>query len=911
MNKLLTIFLFLMAFSISSFAQDCALKGIVKDDERIPLLGATVVVLDAADSTMLAFGITDETGKFLVYDVPAGDRILQVSYTGYKDYGKAMNLSGDDKEVQLEEIILSVSSAVLEEVSIKAEHIPMGILGDTINYNAAAFKTRPGASVEDLLKKLPGIEVARDGSLKAQGKDVENVLVDGKEFFSGDATIATKNLEAEAVDKVQVYDKKSEEAEFTGVDDGQEEKTINLKLKEGFKNGGFGKVAIDAGTESSRQAKLNYNRFSPSVQASIIANTNNINKQAFSFNEYIDFMGGFQNVLAAGGLSDYGINAGSPRSQEGIRDQKSIGNNLNVDFSKSVKLNANYLFAQNDNNVDRSGSTQNFSDDVPFSTIDSSLTTNKTTNHRINTKLKYNPNPFNAFTLNTRFFKLGTNDLSNSSTEYLVDNVNQSMSTSNTNSSSSSYNLNTSLLYKKKFDKKGRNWISNASFELMNRDEDTEIDNIFRTLSDEDLINQFQSFSNDRKTLRGSTKYTEPIGKKLYLGMNYSFSNEVQSPARDYFNRVDEQLILDNDISSLFESQWRYHRAGFSLKRNRKKLNLTAGLDYMNANLVAKDNDVQLNTNESFNYFLPSMSARFKMKASKTIEMGYSTQVNAPQLSQMVTQINNLNPNFLIIGNPNLTPEYVHTFSLNYSAFDQFNFSNQFANLSVSFSPNRIVNSRNLRGDLVTEVVPVNAGNHMSANLYFSHQSPIRKLKIKYNISATLAYSKYNTFLNDIENDVSTGNANLNLGIENRNKDVVDIAGGVRLDLSAFSNSFNSNFDAPFANYSWYLDGFVNLGKGFNFGVTYDYRTFNGAFFQDEQVAHLLGANFSKSFLQDKLTISVTANDLLNQNIGIDRSGNINSLSDSRYNTLGRYMMLGVSYRIGMVKKSGMDFEVS
>ena len=908
--KRLLIILILFKFSIAGFGQEYSLRGEVKDEEDTPLLGATVVVLDAADSTMVAFGVTDDDGKFLVYDVQAGDLVLQVSYTGYSDFGKAILIGGKERKIDVGSITMKVSSAILEEVSIKAEHIPMGILGDTINYNAAAFQTRPGASVEDLLKKLPGIEVARDGSIKAQGKDVDNVLVDGKEFFSGDATIATKNLEAEAVDKVQVFDKKSEEAEFTGIDDGQEEKTINLKLKDGYKNGGFGKAAIDAGTEDTRQAKLNYNRFSPSVQASIIGNTNNINQQAFSFNEYIDFMGGFQNVIALGGLSDYGVNGGSAGGQQGIKDQTSVGSNLNVDFSKSIKLNANYLYAQDDQTLAQSGSTQNFTNNETFTTIDTSNAINSTTNNRINTKLKYNPNPFNAFTLNTRYFKLGTNEIRNSYTDFFVDELNQNMTTSSTRNESDSYNINSELIYRKKFATKGRNWISNISYESMRRDERADIKNTFLNQPIEDVIDQFQLFDNRRKTFTGNTKFTEPIGKGLYLGIDYTFNNEAQTPQRDYFNRVEEQLVLDQEISSIFESQWMYHNTGFSIKRNRKKLNLDADVTYMNAKLIAMDNDVQLNDNDRFHYWLPSMRARLKMKGEKQIELGYSTRVNAPQLSQMVTQINNLNPNYLILGNPNLKPEYTHTLRLNYSAFDQFNFSNQFANLSLSYSPNKIVNSRTYRSDLVTEVLPVNAGNYMMANVYFSHHSPIRKLKIKYNISTTLTFSKYNTFINEIENDISAANANVNFGVENRNKDIIDIAGGLRLNLSAFSNEFNSNFDTPFLNYSWYLDGFVNFGKGFNLGTSYDYQTFNNAFFQEEQVLHLLDASFSKSMLKDKLTLKLTAHDLLNQNRGIDRSGNINSLSDTRYNTLGRYLMVGVSYRIGMVKSNGIDVDV-
>ena len=909
MNRLL-IKLFLIVLTIPVFSQDYSIEGTIVDEDKTPLLGATIVILDSKDSTMLAFGISDDEGRFKVFDVPGGELILQASYTGFTDHGQVLNLNSDQRKHYTGEIVMKVSSAILEEVSIKAEHIPMGILGDTINYNAAAFKTQPGASVEDLLKKLPGIEVARDGSLKAQGKDVENVLVDGKEFFSGDATIATKNLEAEAVDKVQVYDKKSEEAEFTGIDDGQEEKTINLKLKDGYKNGGFGKASIDAGTEGTREAKLNYNRFSPTVQASIIGNTNNINNQAFSFSDYIDFMGGFQNVLAAGGLNEYGVTMGNPRNQEGIRDQHSVGSNLNVDFSKKMELNANYLFANNNLVLDQSGTTENFTNDESFSTIDTSMSNNKTTNHRLNTKLRYKPNPFNAFTWDMRFFTIGANNISNSATEYLVNGASQNTSTSANNLSSSSFNISSSLQYRKKYQKKGRNWISNLSYEQMDQDEETDINNAFRSMTLEELIDQFQMFSNKRKTLRADSKFTEPIGKKLYLGLDYALNNVNQQPSRDYFNRVEDELILDPEISSQFESDWLYNRAGIFLKRNRKKTKINAALRYAVARLRAMDNGVQLNDQESFGYLLPSFSLNYKMKSSKSIEFGYTTRLSAPQLAQMVTQVNNLNPNFIILGNPDLEPEYVHTLNLHYSAFDQFNFSSQFANLSVSFSPNKIVNSRNLRSDLVTEIVPVNAGKHMSANLYFSHNAPIRKLKIKYNINANMTYSRFNTLINDLENQVSEGMANLNFGIENRNKDVLDIAGGIRLDLSAFSNSFNSNFSEPFVNYSWYLDTYVIMGKGFNLGVTYDYRTFNGGFFNDNQVQHLLGAKFSKTMLDNKLTLSVSAHDLLNQNKGIGRSGNINTLSDTRFNALGRYVMVGVSYRLGMVRDNGIDIDM-
>ena len=190
------------------------------------------------------------------------------------------------------------------------------------------------------------------------------------------------------------------------------------------------------------------------MQASIIGNANNINNQAFSFNEYIDFMGGFQNVLAMGGMADYGVGPGGQMGQRGITEQKSVGTNLNVDISKKFQMNANYLFAQSDRVLEESGSTQNFTDDKIFSTIDSMNVLTNTTNHRLNTKLKFNPNPRNNFTLNTRIFKLGNSDINNSMSDFWVDGINENMTLTNSKNESSSFNLNTDLLYKKKFDKK-------------------------------------------------------------------------------------------------------------------------------------------------------------------------------------------------------------------------------------------------------------------------------------------------------------------------------------------------------------------------------------------------------------------------------------------------------------------------
>jgi len=896
----------LVCVSLFINAQSYQINGQVLDAEETPLIGATVVVLDK-DTTMIAFGITDDSGNYEIYDIPRGNQILQISYTGYMDHSSALILDGLEHKMQLGTTVLQVSSEILEEVSIKAEHIPMGILGDTINYNAAAFKTRAGASVEDLLKKLPGIEVARDGSIKAQGKDVQNVLVDGKEFFSGDVTIATKNLEAEAVDKVQVYDKKSEEAEFTGVDDGQEEKTLNLKLKEGYKNGGFGKASIEGGTENTRQAKLNYNRFGPSLQASFIGNSNNINEQAFSFKEYVDFMGGFQNMIAAGGFSGFDGFSSSRQGSSGINDQTSIGTNLNLQLSEKLKMNANYLFASKDNDTNGSSISQNFTTDRVFTTIDTSVSDNKVINHRLNTKLKFNPNPMNAFTWTAKMFSLNNDNRSIASTLYKLEESITNTTNRQLNTDAQSYSINTSLLYKKKFSTKGRNVIARATYENVNSDESSDINNALTSSTADERIIQMQQFNNGKKVIKGSIDYTEPLGKKIYLGIDYSFKDEDQNPQRNYFDKEDDLLSKLEDISNTFNKKWTTQSLGLSLKRNRKKLKLNLGLNYQMAELIASEGGDVLNQMQKLNYILPMASTKFKLKGGKSLDLDYYTSVASPSLNQMVTQVNNLNPNTIILGNPNLKPEYLHTFSLGYNFFDSFNFSNLLMNINLGLSPNKIVNSRTINDDFVTEILPINASNYQQITGYINHSSPIRKLKLKYSIDSRMVYSKYNTLIDNIESNISTATGTLGLSLENRNKDYVDIKGGAQFDISAYSNEFNSNFNDPFLNYSLYLDGYVDLGKGWLIGSKYDLVTFNSGFLDQSQVQHLWNANLTKTFMDSKLNVKLTAHDLLNQNTGISRSGGINTLSDNRYNVQGRYIMIGLSYKLGKTKKKEID----
>lgn len=880
-------------------------------DKDLPLIGATVVIIAQADSTMISFGITNDDGLFKIYDVPVGNYLAQLSYTGYTNHFIPVEVENQGK-IELGNIQLIPYTEVLREVEISAERIPMGILGDTISYNAAAFQTKEGATVEDLLKKLPGIDVERDGSIKAYGEDVDKVLVDGKEFFNGDPTMATKNLEAEAVDKIQVFEKKSDEAEFTGVDDGEEQKTINIALKEDHKNGGFGRITAEGGTENRYKGKINYNRFSPSSQSSVIANSNNMNQQVFSFGDYIDFMGGLNNVFNGAGLNAGGILSMSPQDQQGIDEANAVGLNFNYFRFKNINWSSNYMFINNTNTLLSQSESDFFGLSAPYSSKDSTSSLSILNNHRINSKLDYSINPLNKLIFKiSGAFRANKNDqygqASYRQNDEIFNIINNDLLTIG-----SQFEGEGKFSYIKKFEKKGRNFRLNSNYKRTLALEENQLFNSFNQIDNFRLINQNQSYLNTENTTGVSVKHMEPIAKKSFISGTISTSINQQLPNRDFFDIVNDQMILNEDFSAAFERKWMNSTAGILFQRNRKKLKLFAGIDYTRANLSAgklsETNQVKTNKN----YILSNFKIIKYFKGSRKLETTYSSNIQSPSLRQLITIPNNLNPNVINLGNSSLAPEYIHNFRLNYSDLNEFNFSNFFSSFNFQYSDNKIVFERDILPDFTSVSKAFQSPEYYNINGYMSYGSPIRKLKIKYDISTQFNYQHYETRLNQKSNTISASSGNIDLRIENRNKEKWDVALGVNSNISYFDNSADNQLNQTFITNSYYFDGLYNFKETWEVGFIYDLRSIVGQTLGEPQgeslLLHLLNIEINKTFRKNPFTISARIHDLFNQNTGIFRNGDANVVTLSNYNTLGRYVTLGLSYKIGKKKESTLSF---
>ncbi|MBC7885306.1 MAG: carboxypeptidase regulatory-like domain-containing protein, partial [Saprospiraceae bacterium] len=286
--------LFIILYSVTSIvsAQNFTIKGLVRDKDNIPLIGAMVVALNPVDSTLSGYSVTETNGNFLLSGLDKSDYNLQITYIGYGTVQRLIRIDGTTKETDLGVINMNQEGKMLDAVTISAEYIPIKVTKDTLEFNADAFKTQPNAVVEDLLKKLPGVEIDAEGGIKVQGEDVKAVTVDGKEFFGKDPKMATKNLPANAVKKVQVFDKKSKTSEFTGIDDGLDEKTINLELKDDKKGGYFGNAMAGYGSDSRYEGKIMVNRFSTKSQVSFIGSLNNLNNTGISVGDFASISGG-------------------------------------------------------------------------------------------------------------------------------------------------------------------------------------------------------------------------------------------------------------------------------------------------------------------------------------------------------------------------------------------------------------------------------------------------------------------------------------------------------------------------------------------------------------------------------------------------------------------------------------------
>ncbi len=905
----------LLLCPVWAMAQKFNLSGTLTDSLRSPLPSATIMLLNAKDSSLVSFGVSDAKGVFQIKNIPHNRYLFKVSFVGYATHTQIIQPESTVTELNLGIVRLLPQSTQLDEVVVQGEKAPVVVKHDTIEFNASSFKTKANANVEDLLKKMPGIDVDNDGTVRAQGEEVQRVTVDGREFFGRDPKLATRNLPADAVNKVQVFDRKSDQSQFTGIDDGQREKTINLELKEEKRNGAFGTLMAGAGTNDRYQGRANINRFSKGKQLSFLGMGNNVNEAGFSINDYMNFSGGTQALLGSGGrvqLQFDGNNTnGVPLNfggrQNGILTNYAGGINFNSTLNKKTDVNGSYFYNHLDQTVDRTTDRVNYLPDGTYNYNQISRQRNNNENHRMNMTLDHKIDSANSlrFNVNAAMSNTRLNNISESKTITPDQTVQNTSVTSNV-TNGSAYNVNSSLLYRHRFAKRGRSFSVNFSGVAARNQSTGELsaeNSFFVGTPEKKNVSQENNQVTDNQAFGTNVSYIEPLGNRKYLEASYNFRTNRNQVERNVYDVSNGTLTMNPSLSNAYNSNYLYNRPGLALRVNRKKYNFSVGAGWQRTNidgrLVLRDIDI----NKTFQNILPVARLNFDITNMKHLRFDYETSMDEPTIQQLQPVIDNTtNQINQSMGNPDLRPGYSHRGSLHFSTFDPAAGVNFMVVANGVYTANAISYAQTINPNLSTLTMPVNVKNTSSLSVNMNFGFPIRKLGSRFSIGPVGRQVNNRVLINDNEiashQQVMGGTARYNFTW----KDFFT------LDLSANLSKQNMRYEAEtssrpqdqsYFNKTYSAESNLTVLKQFQLNAALDYLVYTSQTTGFHQEIPLLNLSVSRFFFKaqsGELRLGVV--NLFDKSLSVSQQSSVNYLEQTTYNNLGRYYMVSFTYSL-------------
>ena len=901
-------------------------RGVVADSAGAGIDGAMIVALALPDSLLTKYALSNGNGSFTLSRVPAGEYLLQITMVGHQTVRQPFSITAAD--IDAGTISLAVLVVEMEALVVSVDHVPFVNRRDTLDYNARAFVTRPNATVEELLARLPGIEVDADGTVRAQGEEVRNVLVDGKEFFGSDPTIATRNLPADAIERIQVYDKQSDMAEFTGIADGQEERTINLELREDARRGYFGQavgglggglepVAVIEAQPNGRtryNESLNINRFSPTTQLALLGNANNVNEAGFAWGDFVNFSGGARGLGGGGnrggggrgGGGQGGIQLGGGRN-DGFTESMSLGLNANHDFSDDRWIRSSYFYTGLDNVQQQTTQQQQLlgSSAAALQNAVADQSTANTT-HRVNVNTQY------AFSDGHDLRLRGNLSVGSSSMTSLQSSETTTFEgrVQNTGVSSNLVDGNdlggsASLTWRKRLAENGRSLVAAATTNIQepelygDLETTTGIANRNGDLMMQDL---FQTQARTGRTLSLSQRLslTQPVG----VGGIFEVFGQRREVNEDQDNSVFDigtgTPVFNDFLSSGFERTYSYLRGGFRFNKNTEDTRFVIGLQVQRSNLDGTILDRDEYIENGYTHVLPSADYRIQLDEAKTLNFRYTTSTREPSMTELQPFADNTNPIRTYIGNPNLTPEYSHSFNADYRFFDQFSFVNLFTYLRFSYTNDDIVQSRVIDEQALQTVMPVNIDHSWSTNGGVTYGRPIRSVGARINLNYSFNYTRGVEILNELENNSRVLRNTIEASIDNRDKEIFDVRAGARYSFNDIQNTLNQDLNQVYLDRTFYGNAMLHYGAGWTFSTTLNYRLYDESVFGvgDRNVA-MLQASISKLAMNNRVELELIGFDILDQNKGVAYTTGTSFIQERRTESLGQYIMLKVMYRLG------------
>lgn len=896
----------------NSFAQSFSIKGTVVDTlNNAHLTDAAVTLIRAKDSILETFTRAKQDGTFELQTPNEGSYIVLISFPSFVDYVDVVKLSTEKPVINMGQISMVTRSHLLTEFVLKQQIAAIKIKGDTTEYVADSFNVRENATVEELLKKLPGIQVNKNGEITAQGEKVQKILVDGEEFFTDDPAIVSKSLQAKAVDKVQVFDKKSEQAEFTGIDDGTREKTINLKLKDNMKRGYFGKAVAGGGTDGFYENQLMLNAFKNKRKLSVFGIAANTGKMGLGWEDRDKFGGG------DGGVTTFNDDGGMTTVYEG--DNDNIGWNgqyngqglpqawtggahySNKWFEDNLHLSSNYRYAKQNISTEGYTLTQYNLDSFQYYNDQRKNSFSTGDRHRADLMLDYKIDSLASLRLTANAGYKQTDsreDFTSTSVDTMGTIFNENER--HNNSSALAKNINSSLSYRKKFNKKGRTFSAIFNERYTNTDVESYLNSEVTTLLDTTVqrIDQRKDNTSENFQITGTLSYTEPLSKVMFIEANYglTINNSFTRLLSYNRNNTDGKYdILDSLFSSNYDFDILTHKGGSNLRFVFKKLNLSFGGAIASTKFSQTDNFRNITYDRNFTNFFPSASISYRPRQQRSMSFNYNGGTQQPSIDQIQPLRQNTDPLNISIGNPALRQEFNHRFNLRFNDYKVFSGTYIYSGVGFTFVNDDISRTEQIADNLIRTYQYINVDGNYNGWLWGGWGRSIRELDMRAGLNVNGNISKTNSFINDIKNTNDNKGISLGINLDYEKDSLCEI--GLNFDVN-----YNSNFASVnkartnYFTYSTNLDIRFELPKKFEIGtdINWDIRQKVAAFDNNNNV-FLWNAYVSKKFLKgDALELRFTGYDILNQNKGFSRVAYANTVTEQNYNTIRRYGMLSL-----------------
>ncbi|RBN49766.1 hypothetical protein DR980_11150 [Flavobacterium psychrolimnae] len=925
MSKITVTIAILLIFSFSAFSQKNKLSGILTaGSEKTPIYNSVVALLTPVDSVLYQFTRSDKAGKFSLNNVKPGNYIVMTSHSQYADYLDEITVTSTDKD--LGTIALMSKMELLKEVIIKTGSIK--IKGDTTSYRASDFKVDANANVEELLKKLPGIQVDKNGTIKAMGETVERVLVDGEEFFGDDPGMAVKNLRADAIKEVQVFDKKSDQAEFTGIDDGDSKKTINLRLKEDKKKGYFGK--IDGANQPATDADSRYNSnimvssFKGKRKLSAFLLNGNTGQDGLSWQDSDKFGGGDGNVSMSmddDGNVNYEWTGGDNDDEPYVDTQNGFIKNTNAGLQYSNKWNDKHslnLSPKYNRQSYQNNSSRNTQTQVGATQLNENRETASHVNRdnfKLNAVYDVKIDSVNTlkFTAKTNFYNTESDEFTTGNTtgsDGLLRNKQERLFTTKSDKQS----LSASALFKHKFVKPRRTLSINSSWSTLN----TNANNFLKSANESyeggvfafgNEVDQNKIGDKSNQNLALNVAYTEPIGKKLALQLSYQITHNTGNSnfvTYDFSDLTGKYDVIVDSLSNQFKQSITTNKPVLKLSYNAKKINYSFGSGFGFTSFDLQDQTLNKEYKRSFTNFFPSANFSYKYKSNSNLRVNYQGATRQPTIDQLQPLRNNQDFFNQVLGNPDLKQSFTNSINVSNNSYSILTETNFYQSISFRTTSNLISFNRDIDPESAKTIsTPINTNGNFSANLYMGYGFKVKKINMYVNLSPSVNYNKSVNSINRQINNSNILSSNFSVYLNKSKEKKYDI------NLSnTFSNSRNStsqnNEVKSFNTNNLGLDVAVYFREKWKLSTDYNlYSRQKTVDFQTNLTNQLWNARFQRTFKNDEFTAYVMVRDILNQNIGISRFVYENTIGEERNDRLRRYAMVGFTWNFK--NKNGME----